>query len=304
MSWHVHPQNVAEPTSAVVTGSIIAGGAQVHVDVSFRVIEWPWGERGPVSLVPQPAEITARTANGELKLGYATPSPGTVLIPTSHSSTATLRFTLSLSTAALSTLEVLRSGGSLEFITTLTAHPFLIFRQSDYAPGINLQPTTTNYPFTVPKEQWLNLLRAVGFCDTLIVELRLPTSGPDSTTGGRRRLVEAVRARDDGSYAEALRRCRIALDELKNAGFGGKAPGDVAKFLQDRAGALSQSERFSALQLALQLFLSPAHHANAPEEHYSRADAELAIAATATLLRLAPQHLPTEAEPATGGTST
>jgi len=291
MTWSVHPQNVAEPTGAVVTGSIVAGGAQVHIDVSFRVIEWPWKERGPVSLVPQPAEITARTQNGELKLGYATPAPGAVLTPPSHSSTNTLRFTLSLSTAALSALEVLRSGGNLEFVTILAAHPFLLFRQPDCAPGIDLRPTTTNYTFPVPKEHWLSLLRTVGFCDTLIAELRLPTAGPDSTAGGRRRLVDAVRARDEGSYAEVLRRCRIALDELKNAGFGGKAPGEVAKFLQDRAGSLSQSERFSALQLALQLFLSPAHHANAPEEHYSRADAELAIAMTATLLRLAPQHL-------------
>ena len=52
MSWIVHPQNVAEPTGAVVTGSIVAGGAEVHIDVAFRVIEWPWRERGPVSLVP------------------------------------------------------------------------------------------------------------------------------------------------------------------------------------------------------------------------------------------------------------
>jgi hypothetical protein len=57
---------------------------------------------------------------------------------------------------------------------------------------------------------------------------------------------------------------------------------------------MSQVERFSALQLALQVFLSPTHHANAPEEHYTREHAELAIAMTAALLRLAPT---TAAEP-------
>lgn len=126
------------------------------------------------------------------------------------------------------------------------------------------------------------------YCDTLVTELRLPTSGPESTARDRQRLAQAVIARNDGGYAEAMRRCRIALDELKSSGFGGKGPTEVARFLQDKAGTMSQSERLSALQLALQLFLSPTHHANAPEEHYTREDAELAIAMTAALLRLAP----------------
>jgi hypothetical protein len=87
-----------------------------------------------------------------------------------------------------------------------------------------------------------------------------------------------------------MRGCRLALDELENAGFGGKAPHDVVHFLAERARTLSGSERFSALKVALQVFLSPAHHANAPDEHYSREDAELAIAMTAALLRLAPSR--------------
>jgi hypothetical protein len=77
------------------------------------------------------------------------------------------------------------------------------------------------------------------------------------------------------------------LDELRHAGFGGKAPKAVAAFLKEKAGTLTQSERYSALKLALELYLSPAHHANAPEEHYTREDADLAVAMTAALLRIA-----------------
>jgi hypothetical protein len=54
------------------------------------------------------------------------------------------------------------------------------------------------------------------------------------------------------------------------------------------SGAL-KSERFSALQIAMQLFLSPAHHDSVPDEEFSREDADLAIAITAALLRLAPR---------------
>ncbi len=45
----------------------------------------------------------------------------------------------------------------------------------------------------------------------------------------------------------------------------------------------------SAVPVRSQLFLSLAHHANAPDEHYTRGEAELAIAVTAALLRLAPR---------------
>jgi Type I restriction enzyme R protein N terminus (HSDR_N) len=109
----------------------------------------------------------------------------------------------------------------------------------------------------------------------------------DATVAARNRFSGALEARNAGSYGEAMRRCRTALDELKTAGFGGKAPQDVAQFLQNKAGTLAPSERLAALHVALQLFLSPAHHANVPEESYSREDAELALAMTAGLLRLA-----------------
>jgi len=289
MSWQCGQRIVAEPTGAKVSGISVAAGARVLVDVSFRVVEWPWKENGPLSLVPQPCEVAARTDRGELQLGFAIPEPGSVLTPPSHSSTSSLRFTLTLTTPALVALEDARNGGALELVMALVAHPFLIAQSQGYTPGINIHPTSDTYVFKVPKEHWLAVLKSVGYCDTLVTELRLPTSGPEATAKGRQRLVQAVCARNDGGYAEAMRRCRIALDELKNAGFAGKAPAEIARFLQDKAGTMSQTERFSALQLALQIFLSPTHHANAPEEHYTREDAELAIAMTAALLRLAPQ---------------
>lgn len=289
MTWQCGQRIVAEPTGAIVSGTSIAGGAQVHIDVAFRLVEWPWAEKGPVSLVPQPSEVTARAGRREVRLGFALPNPANVIVPASHSATGSVRFTLSLTTPALGALEAARDGGSLELVMALIAHPFFIAHYPESAPGVDVRPAIDTYKFKAPKEQWLALLESVGYCDTLITELRLPSSGPEATAQGRQRLAQAVQARNDGGYAEAMRRCRIALDELKAAGFAGKAPADVARFLQDKAGTMSQGERFSVLRLALQLFLSPTHHANAPEEHYTREDAELAIAMTASLLRLAPQ---------------
>jgi hypothetical protein len=292
MSWQCEQRIVANPTGATVSGASAAGGAHVYIDVAFGVAEWPWEEKGPVSLVPQPCEVTARLQRGEVRLGFAVPAPTAVLSPLSHSTTTSIRFTLPLTTPALVALEVARDGGTIEFSLTLVAHAAVLALAQDqnqsHAPGVETPATTTTFAFRIPKEQWLAVLKSVDFCDTLIIELRLPSTGPENTAKGRRRLVQGVAARNDGSYAEAMRGCRIALDELKNAGFGGKASSDVATFFQGRAGTMSQAERFSALQLALKLFLSPAHHATAPDEHYTREDAELAIAMTAALVRLAP----------------
>jgi hypothetical protein len=268
----------------------VAGGIELYVQVAFRLVEWPWTKKGALSLVVQPCEVTARTRRGELKLGIAIPTPTNVIVPPSHSSTTTIGFSLTLGASAVASLEASRDGRELELLMPLVANPIYLLpdrRVPDYVPGIDVRPTRVDYAFKVPRDQWIAALVSSGYCETLVTELRLPSSGPEPLSPGRQRLSDAVKARNDGGYAEAMRRCRIALDEVQKTGFGGKAPAEVAQFLQERAGTMSQSERLSALRVALQLFLSPAHHANAPDEHYTREDAELAIALTAALLRLA-----------------
>jgi hypothetical protein len=86
-----------------------------------------------------------------------------------------------------------------------------------------------------------------------------------------------------------MQECRIALEALKTGGVGGRAPAEIAQFLQKNARNLALAERFSVLQVAMQLFLSPAHHDGVPDEEFSRQDADLAIAMTVALLRLAPR---------------
>jgi hypothetical protein len=111
MSWQVGQRIVADATGATVRRSRIAGSAQLHIDVAFRLVEWPWKENGPISLVPQPSEVTARFARGELNLGFALPNPTSRESPPSHSSTASVPFTLALSPQALVALETARDGG-------------------------------------------------------------------------------------------------------------------------------------------------------------------------------------------------
>jgi hypothetical protein len=237
-----------------------------------------------VALLPQPAAVIAHAKKGSLKLGYAVVTQNHALTPSKNSSSEKAQFSVHLSNSALTEFESLRDGRNFELELALDALAVI----SNSEEPVSL--TRDTYPFPISHEDWANVLQQVGYCETLVTELRIPTSGPDSTASGRKRLGAAVAARNNGSYAEAMRICRISLDELKQAGFAGKAPQDIAEFLQQNAGTMSQAERFAALQVALKLFLSPASHANAPDEEYSREDAELAIAMVAAMLRLAPQH--------------
>lgn len=286
MNWIALDRMVATPTAATIAGTQAAGGALLTVEVSFNTIEWPWDKYDAVTLIPQSTLLRAKTKRGDLQLGIATPAPEHVVTPSRHSSTTKVQFTLQITTVSLSELETYRDGGSLEMALTLVAHPVFTSHQ----PNVSIRPTSVQFAFKVPVEDWLSTLRNVGFCDSLITELKLPSNGPDATTEASSRLKQAVGARNSGEYGDSLRRCRIALNELASAGFGGRAPREVAAFLKEKAGTLTPTERYSALKLALELFLSPAHHANAPEEHYSREDADLALAMTAALVKLAPQH--------------
>jgi hypothetical protein len=282
MSWQVGQRIVAEAAEATVRGSSFAGGAQVHIDVAFRLVEWPWETNGPISLVPQPSEIKARVTRGELNLGFAIPNPAQVIVPPRHSASSIVRFTLLLSTAGLVALETARDGGSIDLVMSLVAHPFGLTVNSGDAPGIYIVPVGQQFPFQfqVPKEQWLVVLKSVGYCDSILTELRFPSGTGDP--GGH--LARGVAARTEGRYSDAIAACRIAVERLDGAPKEGS--GELERIVKAKRIDLSERERFVMLRSATHIFASPAHHG---ATHHEREDADLAIAMTAALLRLAPR---------------
>ena len=291
MSWTVGSRIVAEPVGAKVHGASMAGGILLHLDVSFRLVGWPWAERGPISVIPQPSEVVAKLNGRELALGFATPAAASAFRPPDHASDQPVRLTLPLTTHALTSLEAARDGGPLRLAIMLVAHAVSLATYPNFPPGVDTSFLSVNYSFDVPRDVWVAILESVGYAEVLITELRLPPDGVESTALSRKRLAQAAKARHLGSYGEVMRHCRMAIDELRKLGFGGRGPVDVVRFLQDKAGTMSPVERISVLQTAAQLFLSPAHHANEPEDSYSREDADLSIAMTAALLRLWPMRV-------------
>ena len=291
MSWTVRNRTVAEPSAVRVSGMKAAGGVHILIDVSLHLLGWSWEERGPISIVPQPSEVKASLNGRELALGFAIPAAASAFQPHDHAREQQVRLTLPLTSHALSALEAARDGGPLRLSIMMVAHAVSLATYPNFPPGVDTAFLSVNYSFDVPRDEWVAMLESVGYAEVLVTELRLPPDGVESTALSRKRLAQAAKARHLGSYGEVMRHCRMAIDELRKLGFGGKGPVDVVRFLQDKAGTMSPVERISVLQTAAQLFLSPAHHANEAEDSYSREDADLSIAMTAALLRLWPMRV-------------
>lgn len=275
MSWQVGERVVAEATGATVRGSGMAGGASLHIDVALRLVEWPWKENGSVYLVPQLSEVTARLARGELSLGFAQPNPTCIVSPASCSSTGQVQYSLALTTAALVALETARDGGPIAFFMSLVAHPARISQHQGYPASIEVASTIHQRLFDVPKEQWLTVLKSVGYCDAILTELKLPTAGASAE-----HLARAVAARNEGRYSDAIAACRNALEHPK------RPNGEFDRIVNASRTALTDHERFLYLRTVTQIFASPASHG---ATHHEREDAELVIAMTSALVRLAPR---------------
>ncbi len=135
------------------------------------------------------------------------------------------------------------------------------------------------------------MLKSVGYCDSILTELRLPPATLDA--GGH--LARGVAARNEGRHSDASAACRIAVERLDGAPKGGS--GELERIVKAKRTDLSERDRFVLLRSATHIFASPAHHG---ATHHQREDADLAIAMTAALLRLAPRWGAEQTEGAEG----
>lgn len=167
MTWIAERRVVAEPTGTTVTATAAPGAVLIHFDVAFRTVEWPWEEKGPVSLIPQASKVSIRANKGLVEVGFALPDAGQVVVPASHSSTARIKFTLPLSNEATSAVESTRDQNDLQFVLTLVAHPFWVFHQQGYANGIDVRPAAVEHTVRVAGADWEKMLQQVGFGEEL-----------------------------------------------------------------------------------------------------------------------------------------
>lgn len=162
------------------------------------------------------------------------------------------------------------------------------------------------YTGNIPRSEWFDMLATARLLDT--VQLAVPEQGDARLKDGVMHLRAAIEHHARGDYSDVAQTCRKAIETLGRTGFGKKAPKEVAQFLRGQEPKeYSLEDRAAIVQVAAMLLVHSGAHAGEEEKKWRRADAELALALTAGLLRVAPLRLPDpepEAQPTSPSTPT
>lgn len=276
---------VARARGLKVRGVPCIGSAELELQLELDVVEWDgWATNQPLDVVPVAAEVSVARGTDLAKLGTAPARPGLRFRPPSHSDSQTVAFALPFASKQVEALEDFRNGEPLRL--ELTAHA-MFYVAGAFAGRGRLVET-----FTVSRDDWSAVLQAIGYSKHVTVDVPIPSATPAGLAEASARLEDALAARQDGRHGDAVAKARVAIEAIEKAGFGGKAPSDVVTFIKENAKRLSMTERYAAVQAALELFLSPAHHAGTDPDDYTRADSTFAVGVSAAILSLAPRYAP------------
>lgn len=135
---------------------------------------------------------------------------------------------------------------------------------------------------------WLRILAEGGTADALLIGLPLSLSSDSAASTPLALVRQAHRFLQSGEYDACIAECRRAMESLwKAAGVhdaAKRARGALANHAQRRA--MTKLDRTLAMGEALVAFTQPAHHVgdDGDPEVFSRADATLALATSASLI--------------------
>lgn len=192
-----------------------------------------------------------------------------------------LMYLLTLHSDQLLALEQLRGSRGLRFRIEL--------RGNSYGP-YGVRQIDSSLEVTVTLSDWIRVLRESNAKDMLLVGVEIPRQSDSPELGAAFQYVRhaydfLLRGEDNAAVAE----CRRAIEGVWKARGLEQAASDARKLLSanmDARKAMTKRDRQLALGEALKNFTHPAHHAqsDATSEDFSRADAALAVAATAALM--------------------
>lgn len=277
---------VAKVTHADVEIVQAVDGVDLHLNLRFMTMGWDgWSIGKRLDLVPTAATMKIHTSQGEHNIGTFVADPRCAFSPPSHAhDDHRVRYSLRIARRALHRFEEARDGSDLTF--EIWAHTLGFIGGALTAPVTSLRHT-----WTMNNAAWRSIVGRIGLQTSVDVEVRVPDD--DEFPELARALIHlqgALARRASGEHASAMADCRLALDELPLAGFGGRAPKEVLAFLQQNAGRLSMSERFAVVRAALVIALSPSHHGGELRDELDRFDSQFAVATVSAFLGWAPHR--------------
>ncbi len=295
-SAYVQPftfENAADVTGIAfhVDGEPVPDGVPLLLTVQFSVHQLPdgrawriWGHEASVRLIRGNQRLHLGDFRGHLAQSLTPPHA-----PKSQPSSLT--FARRFSSAELASIEQWRDGHDLGVHVQVTG----VGKRAGDGEDLTWS-YFREFEQTIPRSKWIDTMTAARRFEEVHLTV---TPGTDHRV---ERALEYLRtgtkaaARTD--YPEVGQACRKALEEIDVAGFGRKAPKEVRDFFHHQDPKLyTLEERAAIVRLAAKLYLHSAAHAGDDERAWRAPDADLALALTAAILRVAPQRLP-RGEPA------
>ncbi len=225
------------------------------------------------------ARINVQSTRGLKYLGFANlHTPYLVRqMPNAKNHYYQMEFRLPLLPQQLNALEDHRDGGNLDFeviVACTTGRGDATFEALEW-------PT---WRIPAPQSYWIEQLNSAKARRAVLFEVSMPYfDAPPHKLAMTQHLERAERNLMAGLYTECVAECRKGIEALRKVG----QKFDWAS-LQNREirESLSKDTRLEALKAVSYLYASPAGHtaSEGGVSDYSRADAKLAIAVTATLL--------------------
>jgi hypothetical protein len=192
-----------------------------------------------------------------------------------------LMYLLTLQSDQLLVLEQLRGSRGLRFRIEL--------RGNSYGP-YGIRQIDSSLEIAVTLSDWIRVLRESNAKDVLLVGAEIPRESKSPEIDAAFQYVRRahdflLRGEDNAAVAE----CRRALESVWKSRGLEQAAADARKALSanmDARKAMAKRDRQLALGEALRNFTHSAHHvqSDGSAEDFSRADAALAVAATAALI--------------------
>jgi len=279
--WEISGQErVGVKKAWIEPGTPVAGGYEIRLLVDFLEDVAP-GRQPSWFLWATSVEASIETTT----LGSFRPLPGAQpLLPRAYE--PRVIYSLVLDGRRLDAVEDLRQGKDLNLNCWFYANRFSNDGRA------NPHPMAMQEHVKVDARTWTETLSKLGYSDFIHIEIPIPrTADGDLLRAAAGLLEEGLAKQQQGEHADAVGRCRMVLDAIKQAGFGGRPPEQILSYLQQDAGSLTVDERTALMRATFRTFCSPAAHGRSDREEFTRDDATFALATTAALLRLVPRRL-------------
>lgn len=226
------------------------------------------------------ARVSLKTrASGTHDLGFARPEKPFDIITHRSPSSTTPVLVLPIQPGQVAAIETLRGSNDLDFELNVAG--------TGMHEGI-LHQVYDTWRTHVSRSDWIKKLRDAKARNTMLIEVPLPL--PGHTTEMSSITNELIRAEEQftgGDYHACIGTCRTVLQELGHHFF---KTNDWSGALLDRLGSnrnkMTKGEREATLWAALRHFTHQAHHgaSEGGVPHYSRAEAQLVLTLTASVV--------------------